>query len=75
MARPGKDTLSSKRRRKNTVQISKDRALEVVEEAFLLVIPIFADLRRMTSRGKRDSELTGLRWLPDNLKVKPSPEI
>ncbi|BCT67687.1 hypothetical protein NNRS527_01274 [Nitrosospira sp. NRS527] len=53
MARPGKDTLSSKRRRKNKVQISKDLALEVVEEAFLLVIPIFADLRRMTSRGKR----------------------
>lgn len=53
MARPGKDTLSSKRRRKNTVQISKDRALEVVGEAFLLVIPIFADLRRMTSRKAR----------------------
>lgn len=53
MARPGKDTLSSKRRRKNKVQISKDLALEVVEEAFLLVIPIFADLRRMTSRCKR----------------------
>ncbi|HEY9488035.1 MAG TPA: hypothetical protein VIQ51_06885 [Chryseosolibacter sp.] len=48
--------------------VSKDRVLEVVGEAFPLVIPnLDANKRRMISA---DSELTGLHWLSNNLKVK-----
>ncbi|SEP42859.1 ParB/RepB/Spo0J family partition protein [Nitrosovibrio sp. Nv6] len=56
--------------------LSKDRIIEVVGEA---VFPQIAQTMTKMKKGElvesANTRLSGLRWLPDNLTVKPNPEI
>jgi ParB family chromosome partitioning protein len=55
--------------------VSKDRIIEVVGEA---VSPQIAQTMTKMKKGElaesANTKLSGLRWLPDNLKVKASQE-